>query len=78
MMKEKLTRRLEALRKELKAGQEMEAELEGRLGQLRVTLLRISGAIQVLEELLAEEPPQPVELESETLIAPNSEVASEY
>lgn len=56
MTKEKLSRRLEVLRGELKTGQEMEAELEGRLGQLRATLLRINGAIQVLEELLAEEP----------------------
>jgi hypothetical protein len=54
-MKEKLSRRLEALRAELKTGQEMEADLEGRLAQLRATLLRISGAIQVLEELLAQE-----------------------
>lgn len=51
-MKEKLTQRLEELKSELKSGQEMEAELEGRLAQLRGTLLRISGAIQVLEELL--------------------------
>ena len=51
-MKDKLSQRLEALRAELKTGQEMETELEGRLGQLRATLLRISGAIQVLEELL--------------------------
>jgi hypothetical protein len=51
-MKEKLSQRLEALRAELKTGQEMEAALEGRLAQLRATLLRISGAIQVLEELL--------------------------
>jgi hypothetical protein len=51
-MKEKLSQRLEALRAELKTGQDMEAELEGRLGQLRATLLRISGAIQVLEQLL--------------------------
>jgi hypothetical protein len=54
-MKEKLLQRLETLRVELKTGQDMEAELEGRLGQLRATLLRISGAIQVLEELLGED-----------------------
>ncbi len=57
-MKEKLLQRLEALRVELKTGQDMEAELEGRLGQLRATLLRIIGAIQVLEELLGQETPQ--------------------
>jgi hypothetical protein len=51
-MKKKLSQRLERLRAELKSGQQMEAELEGRLTELRATLLRISGAIQVLEELL--------------------------
>ncbi|MGH8479379.1 MAG: hypothetical protein ACREXK_07365 [Gammaproteobacteria bacterium] len=51
-MKERLTQRLEELKSELKSGQEMEAELEGKLAQLRGTLLRISGAIQVIEELL--------------------------
>jgi chromosome segregation ATPase len=54
-MKEKLSERLEELKAELKAGQQMEAELEGKLAQLRTTLLRISGAIQVLEELLDHE-----------------------
>jgi hypothetical protein len=54
-MKEKLTRRLEELKSELKSGQQMEAELEGKLAQLRTTLLRISGAIQVIEELLDHE-----------------------
>jgi hypothetical protein len=52
MMKEKLIRRLEELKSEFQSGQQMEAELEGKLAQLRTTLLRISGAIQVIEELL--------------------------
>ena len=51
-MKEKLSQRLDELKAELKAGQQMEAELEAKLVQLRSTLLRISGAIQVLEEML--------------------------
>ena len=54
-MNQKVSQRLEGLRAELKAGQQMEAELEGRLTQLRETMLRIGGAIQVLEEFLAEE-----------------------
>jgi hypothetical protein len=54
-MKEQLSERLEELRAELKSGQQMEADLQDRLAQLRATLLRISGAIQVLEELLAQE-----------------------
>ncbi len=58
-MKEKLAERLEALRAELKSGQEMESELEERLGRLRATLLRISGAIEVLEEFLDTDAPQP-------------------
>ena len=52
-MKEKLSQRLDELKAELKVGQQMEAELEAKLVQLRTKLLRISGAIQVLEEELA-------------------------
>ncbi len=51
-MREQLEKRLEELRVELKTGQEMLAELEAKQTHLRSTLLRISGAIQVLEELL--------------------------
>jgi hypothetical protein len=50
-MKQKLLQRLDELRAELMSGRRMEAELEGRLAELRATLLRIGGAIQVLEEL---------------------------
>lgn len=46
--------RLEALRKELEVGQHRMNELEVQLAQLRDTMLRISGAIQVLEELKAQ------------------------
>ena len=58
-MKEKLSQRLDELKAELKAGQQMEAELEGKLAQLRTTLLHISGAIQVLEEMLNHEAAAP-------------------
>jgi hypothetical protein len=54
-MNQKVSARLEELRAELRAGQQMEAELEGRLTALRETMLRIGGAIQVLEEFLGEE-----------------------
>jgi hypothetical protein len=51
-VKEQLNERLDALRGEYTAGQQMLAELEARQAEVGQTLLRISGAIQVLEELL--------------------------
>ena len=56
-MREKLEERLTALRQEFDAGRRMLADLEARQGELRQTLLRIGGAVQVLEELLAAEEP---------------------
>jgi hypothetical protein len=50
--------RLELLRQEFETGQQQLAELDGRRAQLTETMLRISGAIQVLEELLGERPPR--------------------
>jgi hypothetical protein len=52
-MKEQLTQRLAALKTEFEAGQKMLADLETRQTDLRNTLIRISGAVQVLEEELA-------------------------
>lgn len=54
-MKEQLERRLQGLKAEFQAGQKMLADLEAQQANLRETLLRISGAIQVLEELLGSE-----------------------
>ncbi|MBW4493630.1 MAG: hypothetical protein KME26_11205 [Oscillatoria princeps RMCB-10] len=51
-MIERLQQRLESLKAEYQAGQKMLAELETKQANLRETLLRISGAIQVLEEEL--------------------------
>ncbi len=51
-MKEQLEQRLQSLKSEFEAGQKMLAELEAKQANLRDTLLRISGAIQVLEEEL--------------------------
>lgn len=53
-MKERIKQRIQSLREEYEAGLKMEEELETKKANLRVTLLRISGAIQVLEEVIAE------------------------
>jgi prefoldin subunit 5 len=50
-MHTQLTTRLAQLRAEYEAGQKMLAELDAQRQELRETMLRISGAIQVLEEL---------------------------
>ncbi|PYS76799.1 MAG: hypothetical protein DMF67_02980 [Acidobacteria bacterium] len=54
-MREQLENRLQELRAELEIGQKVMAELEVREANLRSTLLRIGGAVQVLEELLGDE-----------------------
>lgn len=53
-MTEQINKRIESLRAEYRSGQEILAELEAREASLKLTLTRISGAIQVLEELLQE------------------------
>jgi predicted nuclease with TOPRIM domain len=55
-MREQLQKRLEELKAEFDDGQKMLHELETKRANLRQTLLRISGAIQVLEEELAKTP----------------------
>lgn len=54
-MREQLQQRLVELRAEFDSGQKLLAELDQKRANLEQTLLRISGAIQVLDELLAEE-----------------------
>ncbi len=56
-MREKMQTRLEMLRKELERGQVELQRVESQRLHLQETMLRISGVIQVLEELLAEEQP---------------------
>lgn len=51
-MRDQLARRLETLKKEFNAGKARATELEQQQATLHQTLLRISGAIQVLEEEL--------------------------
>lgn len=55
MMKAQLEQRLTSLKSEYEAGQKMLAEMEAKAANLRNTLLRISGAIQVLEEELTKQ-----------------------
>lgn len=54
-MREQLQARLEVLKNEFEAGQARVRELERQESALRETMLRISGAIQVVQELLAAE-----------------------
>jgi len=54
-MRENLEQRLTQLKAEFEAGQKMLAELETKRSEIQATVLRISGAIQVLEELLAQD-----------------------
>lgn len=56
-MKEQALQRLNQLKSEFETGQKMLAELEAKQANLRDTLLRISGAIQVLEEVLKQAQP---------------------
>jgi len=56
-MNEKLQARLTDLKQEFQRGQAQLQELERQQSHLRETLLRISGAIQVLEEILVENKP---------------------
>ena len=51
-MKEQLENRIAELKSEFEAGQKMMAEMDTKRKDLEATMLRISGAIQVLEELL--------------------------
>ncbi|WP_374481999.1 hypothetical protein [Zoogloea sp.] len=54
-MKSQLEARLNELRDEYDAGTKVLGDLQKKQDELRSTLLRISGAIQVLEEVLATE-----------------------
>lgn len=70
-MREQVERRVIELKAELQKGQQVLAELDARQAELRQTLLRISGAIQVLEELLAGTTPA-----EGMLLRPNGDLTS--
>lgn len=57
-METKLRQRLEELRAEYDKGQKTLQELEGQAASVRATLLRISGAVQVLQEAFGEQRPE--------------------
>ena len=52
-MKNRLQKRLEELKSEFESGQKMMADLEAKHTEIQKNMLRISGAIQVLEEEIA-------------------------
>jgi predicted nuclease with TOPRIM domain len=58
-MKKNMEKRLIKLKKEMESGQRMFLELEQQKARLQEQLLRISGAIQVLEETLGEAEEEP-------------------
>ena len=57
-MKETLEQRLKELKEEYASGTQVMAELQNKQSDLQATLLRISGAIQVLEEMLGRGSPE--------------------
>jgi hypothetical protein len=67
MQDHQLQNRLATLKKEFEAGQIRLRELEAELIHVRETMLRISGAIQVLEELADKSDPGPVAAETTTV-----------
>jgi hypothetical protein len=58
-MREIINNRVKALKEEFARGEERLAALDRERTKLSEVLLRISGAIQVLEETLAETPEEP-------------------
>lgn len=61
-MEEQLKKRLIELKSEYETGQKMLAGLQEKELELKSTLLRLSGAMQVLEELLKSEQSLPEEI----------------
>ena len=69
-MQTQLKQRIEVLKVEFNAGQQMLAELAAKQATLQQILLRISGAIQVLEEELATAAPPAADLATAPSEAP--------
>ena len=64
VMQEQLEHRLQQLQQEYESGQQMLTDLDAKRANLQQTLLRISGAMQVLQELLSAEGPTTNRLEA--------------
>lgn len=74
-MRTQLQQRLEALQAEYDAGRRMLSDFETRRVSLEQTLLRISGAIQVLqEELNVDEQPEDADEQQQKAIKPLAQV----
>jgi prefoldin subunit 5 len=58
-MNEQIEKRLRTLEEEYQSGRRMLAELEAKEAALKSSLLRISGAIQVLREFVPAEAQEP-------------------
>lgn len=56
-MKQLIENRIDELQQELESGRTALAELEARTTEVRSQMLRINGAMQVLEELLSDSEP---------------------
>jgi predicted nuclease with TOPRIM domain len=71
-VREKLIARLNELQSELEAGERRMRAVEAEAARLRETMLRISGAIQVLQEVLevSTETPHPQEGATNTSMTP--------
>jgi hypothetical protein len=60
-VRDKVQERVAELTAEYRAGQQMLAELDAKRAEVQQTVLRISGALQVLNELLAERADAPAD-----------------
>ncbi len=74
-MREQMEERLRTLQLEFNAGQEILTDLEIRQTDVRNTLARMSGAIQILEELLTR-PKASAELNTDTVSETAAAVAA--
>lgn len=72
-MKQQLQQRLQELKAEYESGKKVLADLEAKQANVRDTLLRMAGAIQVLEEELVKADSNTIHTPSENTSAIDSE-----